>query len=85
MVYCPLNCLTAVYGFPASPVQQAIPGDEELLKAFKKFLRLTEQLFKEGKIRPPPIEIVYGMGKILDVVDNLRKWNISGKKMVAQI
>lgn len=75
----------AVLGEAQQMGVQAIPGDEELLKAFKSFLRLAEQLFKEGKIRPPPTETVYGMEKILDVMDDLRKWNISGKKMVARI
>lgn len=62
-----------------------IPVDEELSKEYMRFSRLAEQLFKDGKLRPPPIEIVDGMESILDVMDDLRKWKISGKKMVARM
>lgn len=75
----------AVLGEAQQMGVQAIPGDEELLKVFKIFLRLAEQLFKERTILPPPTETVYGMEKILDVMDDLRRWCISGKKMVARI
>lgn len=64
---------------------QLIPGDEELFKAYRDFLRLSQHLFRFGKIRPPPTETVHGMEKILDVMDDLRKWNIRGKKMVARV
>lgn len=75
----------AVLGEAQQMGVQAIPGDEELLKTYKSFLRLAEKHFKEGKMHPPPTDIVYGMEKILGVMDELRKWNISGKKMVARI
>lgn len=75
----------AVLGQAQQMGVQMIPGDEELLKAFRSFLRLAEQLFRDGTICPPPTETVFGMEKILGVVDDLRKWNISGKKMVARI
>lgn len=64
---------------------QIVSGDEELFKDNQGFLRLAEQFFREGKIHPPPTEIVNGMEEILRVVDDLRKWNISGKKMVARM
>ncbi|KAG8163003.1 hypothetical protein KVR01_007481 [Diaporthe batatas] len=64
---------------------ELIPGDEELFKAYRDFLRLSQHLFRVGKIRAPPTEIVHGMENILDVMDDLRKWNIRGKKMVARI
>lgn len=64
---------------------QIIPGDEELFRANQRFLRLAEQLFKNRSILPPPTETLHGMEKILDVMDDLRKWKISGKKMVARI
>lgn len=75
----------AVLGEARQVRGEFIPGDEELFKANKDFLRLSAHLFKIGKIRPPPTETVNGMDKILDVMDDLRKWNISGKKMVARI
>lgn len=75
----------AVLGEARQVRGQFIPGDEELFKANQDFLRLSEHLFKIGKIRPPPTETVHGMEKILDVMDDLRKWKISGKKMVARI
>lgn len=64
---------------------QTSPADGELFEAYMRFSRLAEQCFKSGKIRPPPIEVVHGMESILDVVDDLRKWKISGKKMVARM
>lgn len=75
----------AVLGESRHVRAQLIPGDEELFKAYRDFLRLSQDLFRAGKIRPPPTEIVRGMEKILDVMDDLRKWNIRGKKMVALI
>lgn len=75
----------AVLGEARQMGGQVFPGDEELLLAFKHFLRLAERRFKDGKIRPPPTETVYGIEKILDVVDDLRKWKISGKKIVARM
>lgn len=62
-----------------------IPGNEELFEANKKFLRVAERLFRLGKIRPPPTETVHGLKNILHVIDDLRNWKISGKKMVARI
>lgn len=70
---------------PGEAVLGFIPGDEELFKANQDFLRLSEHLFRIGESRPPPTETVRGMEKILDVMDDLRKWKISGKKMVACI
>ncbi|KAL1855654.1 hypothetical protein Daus18300_011035 [Diaporthe australafricana] len=75
----------AVLGESRQYGEHIVPGDEELFKDNKGFLRLAEQFFREGKIRPPPTEIVHGMEEILRVVDDLRKWSISGKKMVARI
>lgn len=75
----------AVLGEARQVRGQFIPGDEVLFKAFQNFLRLSEHFFKIGKIRPPPIEVIHGMEKILGVMDDLRKWKISGKKMVACI
>lgn len=75
----------AVLGEARQVRGQFIPGDEELFKANQDFLRLSEHLFKIGQIRPPPTEIIHGIEKILDVMDDLRKWSISGKKMVARI
>ncbi|KAK2609896.1 hypothetical protein N8I77_003368 [Diaporthe amygdali] len=75
----------AVLGEARQVRGQVLPGDEELFKETKNFLRLTERFFREGKIRPPPVEIVHGMEEILDVMDDLKKWKISGKKMVARI
>lgn len=62
-----------------------IPADEELFEANKKFLRVAESLFRLGKIRPPPTEAVHGLENVLNVIDDLRKWKISGKKIVARI
>lgn len=75
----------AVLGEARQVRGELIPGDEELFKAYQDFLRLSEHLFMIGKLRPPPTETVNGMEKILNVMEDLREWNISGKKMVARI
>lgn len=75
----------AVLGENLQMGELIIPGDEKLFKACRYFIRLAEQIFKNGKIVPPPTEIVDGMEKILDVLDDLRKWKVSGKKIVARV
>ncbi|KAI7775203.1 hypothetical protein LA080_007154 [Diaporthe eres] len=75
----------AVLGEARQVRGEFIPGDEELFKAIQDFLRLSKHLFRIGKLRPPPTETLQGMEKILNVMEDPRKWKISGKKMVARI
>ena len=64
---------------------QTIPADMAAFKQGKKFLVLAEELIAKKKIKPPPVERGDGIEGVLDGINNLREWQVSGKKLVYKI
>lgn len=62
-----------------------IPANEELFEGGKKFMTLTERLFREGKLKAPAVEVIAGIEKIPDAMQELREWRVSAKKYVCKL
>lgn len=63
-------------------VFDAVPEDAEL---GKKFIALAEELLKEGKIRPHPVDVRVGIENILDGMQEMKDGKVSGVKLVYKI
>ena len=64
---------------------QTIPADTAAFEQGKKFLLLAEKLIAEKKIKSAPVEIGDGFEGVLDGMNKLRQWQVSGKKLVYKI
>lgn len=66
-------------------MHQTIPVVEELYTGGKKFMTLTERLFREKKLKAPPVEVIHGLEKVPGAMQDLREWKLSAKKYVCKL
>lgn len=62
-----------------------IPIHQGLYEGGNEFMTLSERLFREKKLKPPPVEVITGLEKVLEAMQDLREWKVSAKKYVCKL